>query len=43
MKQDSEDKLARVLEALENPSSFTKEELDSLFADEECVQNARTI
>ena len=43
MKQDSEDKLARVLEALENPSSFTKEELDSLFADEECVQNARAI
>ena len=31
MKQDSEDKLAHVLEALENPSSFTQEELKVCF------------
>lgn len=43
MKQDSEDKLARVLEALENPSSFTQEELKSLFSDKECLQHARAI
>lgn len=43
MKQDSEDKLAHVLEALENPSSFTQEELKSLFSDKECLRYARTI
>ena len=43
MKQDSEDKLAHVLEALENPSSFTQEELKSLFTDKECLRYARTI
>lgn len=43
MKQDSDDKLARVLEALENPSAFTQEELDDLFSDKECLQNARAI
>lgn len=43
MKQDSEDKLARVLEALEHPSSFTPEELDSLFSDKECLANARAL
>lgn len=43
MKQESEDKLNRVLEALENPSSFTKKELEELFSDEDCLNSARDI
>lgn len=43
MKQKLEDKLDRMLEALEHPSSFTSEELEYLFSDKECLENARAI
>lgn len=43
MKQKFEDKLDRMLEALEHPSSFTSEELEYLFSDKECLENARAI
>lgn len=37
LKIDSENRLDHVLEALENPSAFTSEELKQLFSDEECL------
>lgn len=43
MKQDTEKKISRVLEALENPSAFTSDELKELFKDEECLKAARAI
>lgn len=43
LKIDSENRLDHVLEALENPSAFTSEELKQLFSDEECLNNARAI
>ena len=43
MNQDIENKISRVLEALENPSAFTSDELKDLFKDEECLKAARAI
>lgn len=43
MNKDSEEKIERVLAALENPASFTPQELKLLFSDEECVKEAKAL
>lgn len=40
---DMEEKIIRTLEAMEHPESFTKEELQALLTDKECVAIARDI
>lgn len=41
--KESEDKIIKVLEALESPSSFSHEELKEIFSDEESLKIARSI
>lgn len=40
---EMEDKTVRTLEAMEHPENFTKEELDALLGDEDCVRICRDL
>lgn len=40
---EMEDKIVRTLDAMEHPENFTKEELDVLLGDKECVRICRDI
>lgn len=40
---ERKDKIVRTLDAMEHPENFTKEELDALLSDEECVRICRDL
>lgn len=41
--KENEDRMGRTLDALEHPGRFTKEELEELLADRECVAACRDL
>ena len=40
---EMEDKIVRTLDAMKHPENFTKEELDALLGDEDCVRICRDL
>ena len=41
--KENEDRMGRTLDALEHPGRFTREELEELLADRECVAACRDL
>ena len=41
--KENEDRMGRTLDALEHPERFTREELEELLADRECVAACRDL